>query len=435
MRAHSDALFRTACSMLNSEEEARDATQEAFIKLFKSETNFKDNDHVRCWLIRVVQNDCIDRQRRAKRVAIDLVDPTEPDAIERLIGDRALLSQSEVELDEDHFLWRHVATLSEDDRRAVHLRYAEDLSLREIAQITGWSYGATGTRLCRACKKLRRLVEAELEQRKEEDREKIDKKTIRDVPQADPHADLRGRGPQRDDADHSGSEGRASPKRGRRSRGSSRRPDGGEDGFACAVVAVGVALFAVAGIAPTVDREHSIATASSPLLPYQRIQFDHNSEGIFEADDGVYITVPILLALPGNPAGDATVSLNGAENTLLSTEWFPREESEPGSASIQTKIVSGLVSAYAIYRTSLNHADFMNGTTVPSGWTWDPTDAINMIEDLRNCEIVVTPSAGSPVAYTINFDDYPTREDIADRLYSRAGFRLTYFSLDRNEDQ
>lgn len=99
MRAHSDALFRTACSMLNSEEEARDATQEAFIKLFKSETNFKDNDHVRCWLIRVVQNDCIDRQRRAKRVAIDLVDPTEPDAIERLIGDRALLSQSEVELD------------------------------------------------------------------------------------------------------------------------------------------------------------------------------------------------------------------------------------------------------------------------------------------------------------------------------------------------
>ena len=234
MRAHSDTLFRTACSMLNSEEEARDATQEAFIKLFKSETNFKDNDHVRCWLIRVVQNDCIDRQRRAKRVAIDLVDPTEPDAIERLIGDRALLSQSEVELDEDHFLWRHVATLSEDDRRAVHLRFAEDLSLREIAQITGWSYGATGTRLCRACQKLKRLVEAELEQRKEEDREKIDKKTIRDIPQADPHADLRRRGPQRDDADHSGSEGRASPKRGRRSRGSSRRPDGGEDGFACA---------------------------------------------------------------------------------------------------------------------------------------------------------------------------------------------------------
>lgn len=204
---------------------------------------------------------------------------------------------------------------------------------------------------------------------------------------------------------------------------------------ACAVVAVGVALFAVAGIAPTVDREHSIATASSPLLPYQRIQFDHNSEGIFEADDGVYITVPILLALPGNPAGDATVSLNGAENTLLSTEWFPGEESEPGSASIQTKIVSGQVSAYAIYRTSLTHADFMNGTTVPSGWTWDPTDAINMIEDLRNCEIVVTPPAGDPIAYTINFDDYPTREDIADRLYSRAGFRLAYFSLDRNEDQ
>lgn len=203
---------------------------------------------------------------------------------------------------------------------------------------------------------------------------------------------------------------------------------------ACAVVAVGIALFAVASITPAVDREHSIATASSPLLPYQRIQFDHDSEGIFEADDGVYITVPILLALPGNPEGDATVSLNGAENTLLSTEWFPDEESEPGSASIRTKTVSGQVNAYAIYRTNLTHADFVDGDTVPSGWTWDPTDAINMIEDLRNCEIIVTSSAGSSAAYTIDFDDYPTREDIAERLHTRVGFRLAYFSLNRNED-
>lgn len=203
---------------------------------------------------------------------------------------------------------------------------------------------------------------------------------------------------------------------------------------ACAVVAVGIALFAVAGITPAVDKEHSIATASSPLLPYQRIQFDHNNEVIFEASDGVYIAVPILLTLPGNPEGGATVSLNGAENTLLSTEWFPDEGAEPGSTSIRTKIVSGQVNAYAVYRTSLTHADFVDGGTIPSGWTWDPTDAINMIENLRNCEIVVTSSADRPATYTIDFDDYPTREDIAERLYSRVGFRLTYFSLDRNED-
>lgn len=88
------------------------------------------------------------------------------------------------------------------------------------------------------------------------------------------------------------------------------------------------------------------------------------------------------------------------------------------------------MNAYAVYRTNLTHADFVDGGTAPTGWTWDPTDAINMIEDLRNCEIVVTSSAGSPTTYTIDFDDYPTREDIAERLYSRVGFRLTYFSLD-----
>lgn len=203
---------------------------------------------------------------------------------------------------------------------------------------------------------------------------------------------------------------------------------------ACTVLALGIAALAVTGISPSIGENHNIAIASSPLLPYERIQFDHNNQGIFEADDGVYITVPILLALPGNYTGDATVSLDGTEGTLLSTEWFPNEASKPGSTSIRTKIVSGKVSAYAFYRTDLTHEDLMNGTAVPPGWIWDPTDAINMIEDLRNCEIVVTPSGTSSATYTIDFDDYPTREDIADRLYSPVGFRLAYFSLDRNED-
>lgn len=234
MRNHSNALFRIACNMLNSEEAARDATQDAFIKLFQSDKEFTSDDHVRNWLIRVVRNGCIDRQRHAQTVVVELVDPTEPDAIERLMGDRAQLSRSAVEIDEDHFLWRHVASLSDAERQAVHLRYAEDLSPREIAELTGQTYAATCTRLFRACKKLRHMVETERKGKEDKHHETINEKTIRDLPQADPNADVRRRSAQRDASDHPDHEGRASPRRSRRgARCAGRRPDD-EDGLACA---------------------------------------------------------------------------------------------------------------------------------------------------------------------------------------------------------
>ena len=54
---YTDVVFRSALSFCKSKSDAEDVTQNAFIKLLKSEVDFESDDHIRKWLIRIVVND------------------------------------------------------------------------------------------------------------------------------------------------------------------------------------------------------------------------------------------------------------------------------------------------------------------------------------------------------------------------------------------
>ena len=182
---HGDTVFRLACSMLDDIEAARDVTQDTFVKLFQSDIVFEHDGHLRGWLITVARNACHDVLRRERRVAVELIDPTQPDALERLMADRAQLSESAIALDKDDYLWHHVAQLPLAERTAVFLRYAEDIPVAEIAEICGKSRPYVRAQLSRARRKLRKMIEAERKQRKEEKQhEMAPREAIRDLSQA-----------------------------------------------------------------------------------------------------------------------------------------------------------------------------------------------------------------------------------------------------------
>lgn len=185
MNAYQDLVFRTACSMLNSLESARDITQETFVKLYQSDKEFVDDKHLRNWLVTVTRNACRDVLRRQKNVAIELVDPTTPDALEKLMADKAQLSESSIPIDKDDYLWRHVAQLPVAQRTAVFLHYAEDLSIAEIADIMEKSPANIRAQLSRAKKSLWKTINAERKQRKEDEQHEMARqKTIRNLPKA-----------------------------------------------------------------------------------------------------------------------------------------------------------------------------------------------------------------------------------------------------------
>ena len=67
VRAQTPALLRTARRFLRSEEDARDAVQDAFVSLFKSISKFESNSQLATWLHRIVINCCLMKLRTWRR--------------------------------------------------------------------------------------------------------------------------------------------------------------------------------------------------------------------------------------------------------------------------------------------------------------------------------------------------------------------------------
>ena len=55
---HLDAVYHIVLAYCKNAEDASDAVQNAFLKLMATNTAFKDDDHIRKWLIRVAINEC-----------------------------------------------------------------------------------------------------------------------------------------------------------------------------------------------------------------------------------------------------------------------------------------------------------------------------------------------------------------------------------------
>lgn len=145
VETYSDMLMRIALNRMNGIAEAEDVVQSTFERLMKRQPRFETREHEKAWLIRTAIRICIDEARRAgRRTSVPLNEEI-----------AAAYSEESFELLET------VRQLPEHDRDAVYLYYYEEYTIREIAKILGEREGTTRSRLSRARKKLRAIMEGE----------------------------------------------------------------------------------------------------------------------------------------------------------------------------------------------------------------------------------------------------------------------------------
>src|SRR5262249_41825751 len=78
--AHKDRVWSVALHFTGDESSARDVTQQVFLKLFTSITQFRHEANFKTWLYRMVTNECLDEFRRRRRlVSFDFFRPDERD--------------------------------------------------------------------------------------------------------------------------------------------------------------------------------------------------------------------------------------------------------------------------------------------------------------------------------------------------------------------
>src|SRR5215475_10080208 len=87
-RAHAPRLKSIAWHMLGNRQDAEDAVQEAFLKVYRGIGKFDGDSAIGTWLCRILINACYDQQRKRKRDC----DPAEAPADVRQAGGSHALS-------------------------------------------------------------------------------------------------------------------------------------------------------------------------------------------------------------------------------------------------------------------------------------------------------------------------------------------------------
>ena len=141
-----ETMFRAAKAILQNDQDAEDAVQEAICTAFARRDSLREMDKFRPWVLRILTNKCYDACRK-RRNTVDLEAAGEVPAATGLDTAERLS------------LWQAVMSLSDDLRATVTLFYYDGMSVREIGGILGISEAAVKTRLRRGRERLRLLLD------------------------------------------------------------------------------------------------------------------------------------------------------------------------------------------------------------------------------------------------------------------------------------
>jgi len=159
---YKDKIFHLAYRMTGSRQEAEDIVQETFMRVYANLDKYDSRWKFSTWIFRIGNNLCIDRLR--KRRPTWSLDAENPDA-DGVDGyamlptndaspeDRMVLSEMQKNVRDA------IAQLPDKYRSVVVLRYLQDLSLNEIADILELPVSTVKTRLHRGRESLRRKLE------------------------------------------------------------------------------------------------------------------------------------------------------------------------------------------------------------------------------------------------------------------------------------
>ena len=162
--AYQNMLFNTALRILGDDDQAADATQDAFLSAFKSINTFRGGSF-KAWLMRTVTNACYDELRRKKRRPTTPLEPDTNDGDEmdspRWLADKSMSPEQKLEADElEHAIQHCLDALPSDFRAVVVLADIQGLDYSEVASATRVPLGTIKSRLARARLRLRECLQS-----------------------------------------------------------------------------------------------------------------------------------------------------------------------------------------------------------------------------------------------------------------------------------
>ena len=155
-----DKLFSYIFFVVRDEDKANDLFQETFVKVITKlhQKRYVDSGKFSAWIMRIAHNVIMDwyREQRAR----NLVEPTEENDLSNLSGNDVLDVNVENKYVNDQIMTdvkKMMNMLPPTQREVVFMRFYQDLSFKEIAELTGVSINTSLGRMRYAILNLRRM--------------------------------------------------------------------------------------------------------------------------------------------------------------------------------------------------------------------------------------------------------------------------------------
>lgn len=147
---YQERCLRLALHIMGSREDAEDAVQESLLRAYRYLGGYREREKFAAWLYRILVNQCRTLLARRERHELPMAqwqwDATT--AASAGADDGSLHAE----------LAQALGVLTPEQREAVVLRFAEDLTYDEMAAVTGHGVSALKMRVQRACARLRQLL-------------------------------------------------------------------------------------------------------------------------------------------------------------------------------------------------------------------------------------------------------------------------------------
>ncbi|RUO39782.1 RNA polymerase subunit sigma [Aliidiomarina taiwanensis] len=174
MRCYNQRLYRTARSILQSEQEAEEAVQDAYIKAYGALSSFRAEAQLATWLTRIVVNEAymrLRKQQRRTRIAteshLEAIHTAEPADMQETFA--MYTTPTETPEQAAHaaqmrrLIEENIDKLPDDFRSVFVLRALEDLSVTETSDCLGIPEATVRTRYFRAKNLLRAALAREFD--------------------------------------------------------------------------------------------------------------------------------------------------------------------------------------------------------------------------------------------------------------------------------
>lgn len=139
-----NGMYRLSYSILKNEEDAKDAVQEAIYNAYKNLETLKDKRKFKSWIYKIVANTSFEILRNKKNY-IDI--------------EQENITAEKIDIDTNLTLWKAVQGLEQPYRTTITLFYYEDMSIKEISEITGSKGDAIKKQLSRGRDKIKEVID------------------------------------------------------------------------------------------------------------------------------------------------------------------------------------------------------------------------------------------------------------------------------------